>query len=134
MGHCMIVMAPESGGFVVTLAQFRAAAGRWRWPTSFHGEADPGDGVSDATLLVEPPGEPRFHVVHFRDEQVISAEGTPAQIAEVAVWAADSFPMTGRGELWLVDHAYSGHVVLRPRMAVQDVLDGWQSHDASGGT
>lgn len=128
MGRRMIVVAPDPGAVNVTLEQFRAAAGWWRSPTRLQGEVTSG-GVSDATLVVEPPGESRFHVIHFRDERMISTDGIEEQAAEVAVWAADNFPMTGDGALWLVDQGYTGHVVLRPGMTVQQVLDGWKPHD-----
>jgi hypothetical protein len=59
---------------------------------------------------------------------MISTDGTREQAAEVAVWAANTFPKTGDGELWLTDEAYTGHTVLHPGMTTTDVLNTWQKH------
>src|SRR4051794_16596491 len=56
------------------------------------------------TVLPNLPLPRRRHALH---------RGTPEQAAaEVAVWAADTFPKTGDGELWIVDEEYTGHTVL----------------------
>ena len=128
MGRRMIVMAPEADDFIVPLDRFVAAAGHWAPYAQVRDESTL-DGPSDATIWIERPGDTFFQIVHFRNERMISTDGTPEQAAEVAVWAADTFPMTADGELWFVDQGYSGHVVLRPGMSPRDVLDGWQPHD-----
>jgi hypothetical protein len=123
----MMVMAPEPKDFVVTLEQFRAAIPHWQ------PHAEPSGPISqerpvDALIKITRPNEPFFQIFHYRDGDMLSTDGTPEQAAEVAVWAANTFPKTGEGELWIVDEEYTGHTVLTPGMNPADVWANWQTH------
>jgi hypothetical protein len=128
MGNRMIVISPAPEHYTITGEQFRAAAGHWAPHARLHADVDP-ERPSDATLTVERPGDYLFNIIHFRNKHMVSTDGTPAQAAEVAVWAINSFPPGDEVEVWLTDQAYSGHVVLRPGMTVEDVLSSWQDHE-----
>jgi hypothetical protein len=123
----LIVTAPEPKDFTVTIEQFRTASEHWL-PHAIVGGGISDDGPVDASILVERPGEPRFRIFHFQNEDMLSTDGTQEQAAEVAVWAVDSFPKTGDGELWMVDQGYNGHTVLTPGMSISDVWANWQDH------
>ena len=127
MSNRLIVTAPEPKDFTVTIEQFRAASQHWA-PHASVGSGVVDDGPVDANILIERPGEPRFRIFHFRNNDMLSTDGTPEQAAEVAVWAVDSFPKTGDGELWLVDQGYNGHSVLTPGMSAADVWASWLAH------
>jgi len=70
-----------------------------------------------------------FQIRLLHDGDALSTDGTPEQAAEVAVWAANSFPPVDEGEIWLTDQGYSGHAVLWPGMTVADVRRGWIEHE-----
>jgi hypothetical protein len=127
MSNRLNVIATDPKDFTVTLEQFRDSIGPWQPYASLVGGVSD-DGPVDATIQVERPGEPFFQIFHFRDDDMLSTDGTPEQAAEVAAWAVNTFPMTGPGELWMIDEIYSGHTVLHPGMAAADVWKGWQKH------
>lgn len=58
----------------------------------------------------------------------MSTDGTPEQVAEVAIWARSLVPDDPGGRVWLVDQGYSGHVDLVPGMTADDVKTGWIDH------
>ena len=126
MSNRSVVVATTPLDFTVTLAQFEAAAEHW------HPHATLGPDVdmeADAVLFVERPGEPAFQIFHFTGEDMLMTEGTAQQCAEVAIWAADAFPLSGPGQLWMTDQEYTGHTVLHPGMRVDEVWAGWHKHD-----
>ena len=128
MSNRMIIVSPTPEDFSVTLEQFRAAADYWQ-PHAHLGGSNSDSDPSDATISIDRPHEPGFQIVHFRNGAMISTDGTPEQAAEVAVWAANTFPKTGPGELWMTDQGYSGHTTLHPGISLSDVLNGWQNHE-----
>jgi hypothetical protein len=123
----LIVIAPEPKDFHVTLEQFRVAITHWQ-PHARLVDAADGEDLVDANIQVERPDQYFFQIFHFRDGDMVSTDGTREQAAEVAVWAANSFPKTGDGELWLTDEAYTGHAVLHPGMSATDIWESWQDH------
>ena len=128
MSNEMIVMAPEPADFIVTLEQFRAASTDWQPHARLAGPVSDTDPI-DANIQVERPGEPLFQIFHYKNENMISTDGTEAQAAEVAAWVITTFPTTGDGEVWLTDTGYSGHTVLHPGISTADIRKNWQEHD-----
>jgi hypothetical protein len=126
MSNRAVIAATTSLAFTVTLRQFEAAAAHW----SPHATLGPDlDFEADAVIRVERPDEAAFHIYHSVGEDVLMTDGTAEQSAEVAVWAADSFVVSGPSELWLTDQEFTGHTVLRPGMSLDEVRAGWQKHD-----
>lgn len=111
--------------FHVGLDEFREASKDWGSAEFFLTQDS---STADASIVIERPGEPPFQIRHFTSGQLISTDGTPEQSAEVAVWAANAFPPNEGGEVWLTDQAYTGHVVLRPGMTVEDIRRDWMDH------
>jgi hypothetical protein len=126
MNNRAVILATTPLDFTVTLQQFETAAEHWNPYASLGPDVDL---EADVVLFVERPGEPAFRVFHFTGEDMLMTDGTLEQSAEVAVWAADSFPLSGPSSLWLTDQEYTGHTVLRPGMRAGEVLAGWQKHD-----
>lgn len=127
MSNWLSVLAPDTDDFRVTAEQFRAAITHWLPHAGLGGPVDHDDPL-DITIFVTRPAERSFHIFHGRDGDMISTDAPWEQAVEVAVWAADSFPMNGSGELWLVDQAYTGHAVLGPGMSPDEVRRGWREH------
>jgi hypothetical protein len=128
MGRRMIVIAREPGDFTVSLERFRRSAAQWQPHASLVDGVSDDDPV-DAAIQVERPGERFFQIFHFRDGTMLSTDGDDDQAAEVAAWAVNTFPVTGDGELWMVDQGYSGHIVLPPGMSSAEVWPGWRQHE-----
>lgn len=125
MSNPLLVMAPEPKDFVITLEQFRAALDYWQPHAHL---INPLSDTVDAGIEVDRPDQPAFQILHSRNADVLFSDGTPDQAIEVAVWAINTFPKTGQGEVWLVDEGYTGHTVLTPGMSADDVKTGWQEH------
>ena len=125
MANRMIIIAPEPQDFIVTLDQFREASTFWGPHAALVGGASDDDPV-DANIQVDRPGEPFFQIFHFNNNAMLSTDGTEEQAAEVAAWAANTFPKAGPGELWMTDQGYTGHTVLTPGMKAADIWKGWQ--------
>lgn len=126
MSNRGVIAATKHLHFTVTLRQFEAAAEHWRPHATLGPDVD---FEADAVIRVERPDEAVFQIFHFTGEDVLMTDGTPEQSAEVAVWAADSFSLSGPSELWLTDQEFTGHTVLRPGMNVHEVWDTWEKHD-----
>ena len=84
------------------------------------------DDPVDANIQVDHPGAPLFQIFYFNNNAMLSTDGTEEQAAEVAAWAANTFPKSGPGELWMTDQGYSGHTALTPGMTAADIWKGWQ--------
>ncbi len=128
MSNKLTIIAADPTHFVVTLEQFEKALAHWGPQAQLLARSASDADPSDAAIQVERPDEKPFQIFHVRSGAFLYTDGNPNQAAEVAVWAVNSFPMAGPGELWLVDQAYSGHSVLRPGMSAAEVLPGWQQH------
>jgi hypothetical protein len=126
MNNRAVIAATKPLDFTVTLQQFEAAAAHWSPYATLGPDVD---FESDAVIRVERPDEAAFHVFHFTGEDMIMTDGTAEQSAEVAVWAADSFSLSGPSQLWLTDQEYTGHTVLSPGMSVHEVWANWVKHD-----
>ena len=125
MGIRMIIIAPEPQDFTVTLDQFREASTFWGSHATLVG-ALPTTTPSTPTSRSTAPEAPLFQIFHFNNNAMLSTDGTEEQAAEVAAWAANTFPKAGPGELWMTDQGYTGHTVLTPGMKAADIWKGWQ--------
>ncbi len=125
MSNRAIIAATKPLDLTITLQQFEDAAEDW----GPHATLGPDvDFEADAVILVERPGEAAFQIFHPMGEDMILTAGTAQQIAEVAVWTVESFPLSGPSQLWLTDEEYTGHTVLRPGMSVDEVWSAWETH------
>ena len=58
---------------------------------------------------------------------MVSTDGTLDQAAEVAAWVRRVNPDPGL-VLWFTDQSFSGHTVLRPGIAPEQVTANWVDH------
>jgi hypothetical protein len=122
-----IVIGAVPERYAIPLDGFREAASQWAPHAQVREDTGPDD-VTDATILVERPDEPAFHILHSRSGRSVFTDGTPDQAAEVAAWVAENFPPDGV-EVWLTDDAHTRHIVLTPGMTPADVVAApWQPH------
>ncbi|GAB3277421.1 hypothetical protein [Kineosporia babensis] len=128
MPERLIVVAPEPSDFHITREQFLAAMPYWEPHARLAGSVSDDDPV-DANIQVDRPDEYFFQIFHFQNERMLSTDGNWEQAVEFAIWAVNSFPKQGDGELWLVDQAYTGHVVLTPGMPAEAFETTWVEHD-----
>jgi len=98
-----------------------------RWPGCEVFDANRGKSNQTTLVQVESQDEPSFSINHFSDNQMVSTDGTPDQAAEVAAWVRRGDPDPGPA-LRVTDQSFSGHTVLRPGIAPEQVTANWVDH------
>ena len=98
-----------------------------RWPGCEVFDANRSKDSQTTLVQVEPQDEPSFSIDHFPNNRIVSTDGTPDQVAEVAAWVRRVNPDPGL-VLWFTDQSFSGHTVLRPGIAPEQVTANWVDH------
>ena len=64
---------------------------------------------------------------HFPHRRLLAIGGNPFNSVEVAVWVREVHP-DPEIVLWLIDDAFTAHVVLHPGITVDEIHAGWVDH------
>jgi hypothetical protein len=120
-----LIMARTGDVPLFPLDVVRAGAGWW---TAQGGEVTvfdrPGD-LHDLIIAVQPATAGRFQIRRDSTGRALSTDGTPAQVADVGVWARSQLLPDDPTEVWLVDQGYTQHVVLSPGITADVIERSW---------
>ena len=118
-----VISGTEKGAVSFPVADFEASV-RAHWNGSVQSVGRANDGMVVADL--QPTDQPGFSVRLARDGEAMSTDGTPAQVADVAVWAVSLLPVDEGQTLLLYDA--NGQRVLEHGMSPEDVWSGWEDY------
>src|SRR5882724_12296069 len=107
----LLIAATRADEFHVTPQQFEAALAKWRNTATVHYRD-----THRTTVTVNQPDNTTFDIDLAEDGRTISTNATNQHAAEVATWAANTFPAPSTGELWLTNDYNTGHSELTPGM------------------
>ena len=126
MGVNHMVLVPDPDQVIFDADNFIKEA-QVRWPGCRVFVDDPSKAISDASVRVDSADDPTFMIDHFPECRSLVTDGTLSKVAEVAVWVREVHP-DPELVLWLIDGAFTAHVVLHPGITADEIHAGWVDH------